>query len=62
MTTRTDDHAKEVWFIEVDTPKHGKVTLAQPHWTRAAADKFMEQQGHLYYKPPRIVRFVPAED
>lgn len=55
-------HAKEVWLIEYDTPKSGTVTLSQVFWTRAAADKFMEQQGHYYYKPPRIVRFVPAGD
>lgn len=55
------DHATELWLIEVWTPK-GTVTLIKPFWTRAAADKFMEEQGHYYYKPPRIVRFVPAGD
>ena len=55
-------HAKEVWLIEYDTPKSGTVTLSQVFWTRAAADKFMEQQGHYYYKPPRIVRFVPEQE
>jgi len=55
------DHATELWLIEVWTP-NGTVTLIKPFWTRAAADKFMKEQGHYYYKPPRIVRFVPAGD
>lgn len=56
------NHTKELWLIEVWTPKCGTVTVIKPFWTRAAADKFMEEQAHYYAKPPRIVRFVPAED